>query len=601
MATKSKFHTQDGIKTLGNAEVDGSLTVTGNFTVNGTQTIIDSTTSSITDSMIELASGNTTSDTLDVGIYGNYNDGLSGEGDVSEYTGLFRDASDSTWKLYDGLEVEPTTTVNTSGSGFTLADLKVGDLTATTLTATNSITGASITYPTTDGTNGQVIKTNGSGTLSFGNVSLDSLSDCTISASTPNATTNPPYAGAMWIEEDTGKVFVCTNATTDNNTWVTVGSVDGIVSTADSTAITIDSSENVLVGKTALNNDDTGVWIHPNGTSWFTSDGAYPIGINRKSSDGQVLVFTKDQATAGQINSLSGRMGIGSGDTGIFFDSTRDCISPFTMSGNDGRTDAIDLGRSNVQFKDLHLSGTAKVGSLDVTASIGAMVDFSSTYSYSPNRDWRFITNNFGSTNWGGFSLEKSTEQGGTPSVAMFGIDGAGNMGIGVGGSAGATQPAAKLDVGGTIRTSSGILFGTDTATANQLDDYEEGTWTPALQNVTTNSSSMYGIYTKIGNICHIHAKIAVTLASLPGANWGISGLPFTSLDASDSNQRAIITIGGDCVNLGGNAIGKAHFRTNGTSLQGVYLNSGTTAYWTYNTMDSSTFELNIHGHYTTT
>jgi hypothetical protein len=601
MATKSKFHTQDGIKTLGNAEVDGSLTVTGNFTVNGEQTIIDSTTQSVTDSMIELASGNTTSDTLDVGIYGNYNDGLSGEGDVSEYTGLFRDASDSTWKLYDGLEVEPTTTVNTSGSGFTLADLKVGDLTATTLTATNSITGASITYPTTDGTNGQVIKTNGSGTLSFGNVSLDSLSDCTISASTPNATTNPPYAGAMWIEEDTGKVFVCTNATTDNNTWVTVGSVDGIVSTADSTAITIDSSENVLVGKTALNNDDTGVWIHPNGTSWFTSDGAYPIGINRKSSDGQVLVFTKDQATAGQINSLSGRMGIGSGDTGIFFDSTRDCISPFTMSGNDGRTDAIDLGRSNVQFKDLHLSGTAKVGSLDVTASIGAMVDFSSTYSYSPNRDWRFITNNFGSTNWGGFSLEKSTEQGGTPSVAMFGIDGAGNMGIGVGGSAGATQPAAKLDVGGTIRTSSGILFGTDTATANQLDDYEEGTWTPALQNVTTNSSSMYGIYTKIGNICHIHAKIAVTLASLPGANWGISGLPFTSLDASDSNQRAIITIGGDCVNLGGNAIGKAHFRTNGTSLQGVYLNSGTTAYWTYNTMDSSTFELNIHGHYTTT
>ena len=170
MATKSKFHTQDGIKTLGNAEIDGSLTVSGNFTVNGEQTIIDSTTQSVTDSMIELASGNTTSDTIDVGIYGNYNDGLSGEGDVSEYTGLFRDATDSTWKLYDGLEVEPTTTVNTSGSGFTLADLQVGDLTATTLTATNSITGASITYPTTDGTNGQVITTNGSGTLTFGDI-----------------------------------------------------------------------------------------------------------------------------------------------------------------------------------------------------------------------------------------------------------------------------------------------------------------------------------------------------------------------------------------------------------------------------------------------
>jgi len=151
------------------------------------------------------------------------------------------------------------------------------------------------------------------------------------------------------------------------------------------------------------------------------------------------------------------------------------------------------------------------------------------------------------------------------------------------------------------ILTSGGITFNGDTAAANALDDYEEGTWTPVLQNVTTSSSAMYGIYTKIGNICHIHAKIAVTLASLPGSNWNISGLPFTSLDASDSNQRAIITIGGDCVNLGGLAIGKAHFRTNGTSLQGVYLNSGTTAYWTYNTMDSTSIELNIHGHYTTT
>ena len=174
----------------------------------------------------------------------------------------------------------------------------------------------------------------------------------------------------------------------------------------------------------------------------------------------------------------------------------------------------------------------------------------------------------------------------------------------------GVTVNAATSATGWLMSAGTGIVsFNADggsiklggTAAANQLDDYEEGTWTPALQNVTTNSSSMYGIYTKIGNICHIHAKIAVTLASLPGANWGISGLPFTSLDASDSNQRAIITIGGDCVNLGGLAIGKAHFRTNGTSLQGVYLNSGTTAYWTYNAMDSSSFELNIHGHYTTT
>ena len=170
MATQSKFYADLGIKSLTHTEIDGNLTIGGNLTVSGTQTIIDSTTSSVVDSMMELASGNTSADLIDIGFYGNYNDGLSGESDVSEYTGFFRDASDSTWKLFDGLEVEPTTTVNLSGSNYALADLLVGDLTATTITATNGLTGNSITFPTSDGTNGQVIKTNGSGTLSFGDI-----------------------------------------------------------------------------------------------------------------------------------------------------------------------------------------------------------------------------------------------------------------------------------------------------------------------------------------------------------------------------------------------------------------------------------------------
>jgi len=169
MATQSKFFADIGLETGQDLLVDGNATVTGNLTVNGTQTTVNSTTTSVADSMIELANSNTGSDTLDIGIYGNYNDGLA-DG-VGEFTGLFRDASDSTWKLFDGLEVEPTTTVNTSGTNYAKAALEVGDLSCTTLTATNSLTGASLTYPTTDGTNGQVLTTNGSGTLSFSTIS----------------------------------------------------------------------------------------------------------------------------------------------------------------------------------------------------------------------------------------------------------------------------------------------------------------------------------------------------------------------------------------------------------------------------------------------
>ena len=175
MATQKKFFADTGLETSsslqvdGNATIDGNTTITGNLTVNGTSLTVNATTTSVEDNLFELANSNTAADTLDIGIYGNYDDGLS-DGGASEYTGLFRDASDSTWKLFDGLEETPTTTINTSGTGFGLADLQVGDLTATTLTATNGLTGSSITYPTSDGTNGQVIKTNGSGTLSFGDV-----------------------------------------------------------------------------------------------------------------------------------------------------------------------------------------------------------------------------------------------------------------------------------------------------------------------------------------------------------------------------------------------------------------------------------------------
>ena len=165
MATKHKLIADLGLATNGDLSVDGNATITGNLTVNGTTITINSTTTSVEDSLLELANSNTSSDIIDIGLYGNYDDGLS-DG-ASEYTGLFRDASDSTWKLFDGLEVEPGTTVDTTGSGYAKAALEVGDLTATTLNVTNSITGASISYPTSDGTNGQVLTTNGSGTLTF--------------------------------------------------------------------------------------------------------------------------------------------------------------------------------------------------------------------------------------------------------------------------------------------------------------------------------------------------------------------------------------------------------------------------------------------------
>jgi hypothetical protein len=67
--------------------------------------------------MIKLAANNST-DAVDVGFYGMY--ASSG----TKYSGFFRDASDGIYKVYTGLTVEPTSTVNISGSGYTLATIE---------------------------------------------------------------------------------------------------------------------------------------------------------------------------------------------------------------------------------------------------------------------------------------------------------------------------------------------------------------------------------------------------------------------------------------------------------------------------------------------
>jgi hypothetical protein len=92
MASKVKFFADLGVQSALDTQVDGDLTVAGNLTVTGTTVTVNSTTTSIGDSMFELANQNTSADLIDIGIYGNYNDGLS-DGGASEYTGLFRDAS----------------------------------------------------------------------------------------------------------------------------------------------------------------------------------------------------------------------------------------------------------------------------------------------------------------------------------------------------------------------------------------------------------------------------------------------------------------------------------------------------------------------------
>ena len=117
-----------GDKIEDNPTIAGNLTVSGTLTVSGGTTTVDSTTVAIADSMLKLAKDQgDSSDAVDFGFYGKY-----GESSTAKFAGIFRDvsATGDPFTFFDSLQAEPGTTVNTSGTGYDLADISAGKITS---------------------------------------------------------------------------------------------------------------------------------------------------------------------------------------------------------------------------------------------------------------------------------------------------------------------------------------------------------------------------------------------------------------------------------------------------------------------------------------
>jgi hypothetical protein len=99
------------------------------------------------------------------------------------------------------------------------------------------------------------------------------------------------------------------------------------------------------------------------------------------------------------------------------------------------------------------------------------------------------------------------------------------------------------------ILANGGITFNGDTAAANALDDYEEGTWTPTVVGTTTAGTATYGggqsgLYTKIGRMVYISIYLSYSGGTGTG-NLRIAGLPFTiaSVDVPSITIGAVSNI----------------------------------------------------------
>ena len=149
-------------------------------------------------------------------------------------------------------------------------------------------------------------------------------------------------------------------------------------------------------------------------------------------------------------------------------------------------------------------------------------------------------------------------------------INSNGNINIGIGGSGGdlLLQPLAKLylDAGGDtyIVESSGnevdiytggarrlrvnqdgLIFNTDTAAANALDDYEEGTHDPTVLDegggatYTLNNSYSRLAYTKVGRLVTVTGTIVISGVSGTASGTTSLSLPFACANLSEQSGKS--------------------------------------------------------------
>ncbi len=364
----------------------------------------------------------------------------------------------------------------TWGSGSATGDTTLYRSAADTLKTDDAFTATSLavtgqfTFPTSDGSADQVITTNGSGTLTWSDVSANA----TVSDTAPSS----PATGQIWYESDTGKTFVyydsfwievgasppaspfITDLDEDTKIQVEESSDEDKIrfDTAGSERMIIDSSGNVGIGTTTpgypleingtlaisnestsliSNNGDTGREVLELRGRTGTGDGA---GINLfgdadATHPGKAIFYSGGSA---RLTIDDGNVGIGttSPETPLNIVTTNKLGSTFTgtVDGEGLRVDQSDYSAGN--YVSL-VEASYDDGQTAPHVRIGAMFDGGGAHLAFGT------SNNFGN---------------GITNTALF-IDETGNVGIGT------TTPNQVLDVDGALSVRNKMVIGTSTFT----------------------------------------------------------------------------------------------------------------------------------------
>jgi hypothetical protein len=157
-----------------------------------------------------------------------------------------------------------------------------------------------------------------------------------------------------------------------------------VFATSNTEAARIDSSGNLLVGKTATTFGTTGITIGGKNGAHITRSGGVNLSLNRLQN-GEVLGFYNNSSVSGLLGVSSNNIYLGSDDTGLYFNNGTNTIHSYNVTTQAGSaTDGtVSLGQDTIRFKDLYLSGGIEIENGTANVGVGKQALGSNTGSYN--------------------------------------------------------------------------------------------------------------------------------------------------------------------------------------------------------------------------
>ena len=213
-------------------------------------------------------------------------------------------------------------------------------------------------------------------------------------------------------------------------------------------------------------------------------------------------------------------------------------LKTFTVADHYTKSDANTLLATKAPIASPVFTGNVGVGATPASwASPAKALQVGSTASLAEWNNGSSIISIVGSNSYFNSGYKYST----TNTAAMIRLsNGSMDFRVAASGSAGAAitfNTGLEVMASGKARAKNGLLFGTDSAASNTLDDYEEGTWTPTIGGNSTYTNQV-GRYIKIGNMVWVNFAIGINAQGSGSTISQISGLPVTSGLASQNTSN---------------------------------------------------------------